>query len=340
MQIPKEYSKIKTNLLKEVTNLQKQHQLQIISTIAALPFFNRLPGIKAIRKKLNGENIKKLIPGPKPKTGKLSLTRITTCMLPPFTFGIAGHGGNPGSHPVSIVPPNLPIEELFNPFGLANHFTGEISLSVIGGQNFNDFYGGQLDLNLTEIPIYFKNQCGLIGHLIKLPVQYDHETVVEVNVTIELPQNLSDVVELIPGSSANNNFGLVGVRGFMNIHASEGGWATSHNFLDLSKMADMPQMGMYEPNLAFTHSFNLPAGKKEFYIFINPQITAFSSILDPPVNAVQELGYALIDFRANQSHKIIRNFFSDRDHIPHGAIKIKQICVTVESYSYKLPDTR
>jgi len=342
MQIPEKYLRIKTALLKEMSKMHQQHKLQTLQRISNLPYLEKLPEIKKLRERLNSENKKKTDAEPEHKTENLSVNRITQCITPPYTFGVSGLI----DHPVSLLTGET-LLNVFNPFGSVDFITGEISLSVISGQNFNDFYGGgELFDPGSDLLLYYKRQCGLISQLINLPTAFDYEILVKVEVTVELPTNYSEVVELIPGDSSSNLGGLVMADGYLDVYTNyDGGDSNSSTayFLRSGKSAMQSEISIYENNPVCSHSFALPPRVTQFYIHVNPNINAYSGISNDPNSAISTYDYALIDLRAHQFENeftIRRHFFNDHDHAAPGPIKIKKICMSYEPYYTKLPDTR
>ncbi len=339
MQNQKKTLKIETGLLKDVSKLQEFQRLQTIKRIANLLPLSKLPEIRKLRDKLNSEDKKKPKVDSNPKTETLSINKITQCFKPPYTSG----SGGLDSHPSSNEPHPFQILGLFNPFSSVDHISGEMSLSVISGQNYNDFYGGGRPFEFIHgILGNFRTQVGHFFQLVTLPVS-NYETLVEIRAKAELPR--WDVLELIPGYESSNLNGLVGAQGFIDISVRYNnvfnvGGGSSQFFLDAWKTGGISgSIVSYNPNPTCIYSFKLPAGVMQFTLQLTARIEAHSGVDSIPntntwdQNAVYN--YALIDFRNKKFENIkkIRRHFVDNltDHPAPGPIKIPEICVSYES---------
>ena len=332
-----EYSKIKKALLKVISKTLKEQKLQILSKLANHPAYFQVEGLKKFKDKLKVATRLKITP--RNDAGEMPIQRVTQCFYPPYIFAMGGVIAHPKDLDHSIIP------AIYNPYSFANAVTGEMSLSVIAGQNYEDVYGGKLKPEITDLPVYFMDQCGLISHLIDLNVAYEYETYVTLTINIQLPANLDDVVQLQPGQGDEANLlGLVGTEGYIHIYTNFDNDRrnmefdqTSVLFLGKSRLIGEPDnVTPYQSQLSITHSFTLPAGKSKFHVHIHPMITAYTANNLPAGN--RSRWFALVDFRADQSHRIISDYLLGTDHPAPGAIKITSICVSREAMFSKLPD--
>jgi len=339
MIIPQEHQKMEQQLLKRFSLLQRQQQSTTIRRMLHLPVFDKVPEIKKLREHLPAVAGIQIKQGANALPVLEAVNRITQCTRPPFTLGLSG----PIDHPVNLGMPHEKILGLYNPFSSVNHITGEMSLSVISGQNYNDFYGGiPYD---PENGLIGHKQCGIMVLKVDLPVAYGYESSVAIDVQVKMPPAVTDIVELIPGGADSNLFGLVMADGFISMTAYYAGAVsdtTTVPFLSAGKTAVEAVHFDYQQAPVCNHSFMLPAGIASFSVFVRVDVAAYSSGTNDPLTATPLVDYALVDLRAPHftgNHTIRRNFFSGHDHPAPGAVLIKQICISTDPYYYKPPDT-
>jgi hypothetical protein len=316
-----EHQKIKTSLLKAVSNIQEQKKAMITERIANLPFLSDLPEMKELKKKLIPVKKEAGLPA-SPKEGEVFK------LVAPYT-----HTRGSDTHPATnVFAPGL-SSDLSNPTVMIDN--NDISLSVISGQNYGDYYGGY-ELVTTDVPGLFRTTvCGTISQIVNVQPQ-PYNRMVKASVTAELPASYQNVVQLVPGKYNSLYRGLVGAEGFLDIYAGQlvGDHdnetnGKSCNFLHSWRDANSQEQYEYQHHIVVEYSFELPANQTQFQLHVIGQLNAYSTLGGselPPDADLTVRDYSLIDLRsaAHQYPAIFREGTnnSGADHRAPGAIRI------------------
>jgi hypothetical protein len=273
--------------------------------------------------------------------------KITQCILPPFQEALGGSY----DHPRSVFEPNDFILDVYNHYSFPNPVTGEMSLAIVSGQNLADFYGGGTPyyFGRPSTGFYQQTACAIFSPRINL-TPYEYDTHVEITVDAELPSNPGAAVKFVLGAGDDPLHGELAAFGWLDLYtgaAADHDYVTrgvTYMFLGASGIVgDPPVIITYDPNPHLSYSFNLPAGSDHFWIHVNGQINALSTVPETPYGASTEVtNYALVDFREeNSEFPILRSReYLNEDHPAPGTLKIKKICYSIEPRFIKLPDTQ
>ena len=343
MKTPDEYAKVKKSFLKEFSRIRQLKRREALNKIVNISSLQELPEIKVLKDRLR--NTDKTKPGSFETPHKSALRTITQCLIPPFQEAL----GNTISHPKTLFNPHQEITEVINPYNFIDPVLGEMSLSVISGQNDHDFYGGGDPFQFNG-PIEGFNQqisCGIISQQINI-TPYDYDTYVELNIEIEFPPVNADITKFKPGGRSSFLGGLLFVQGYLDIYT---GALVDRDFLTTG-ISDQFLLGSmdgysttpfleYHPEGNYTYGFRLAARQSQFWVHVSAQIGACSTIGNIPESAVPGVvDYALIDFRKDNSVTILRdNENGGNDHPAPGCIRIKKLCYSIEPNYRKEPDT-
>jgi hypothetical protein len=194
-----------------LANIRKQ-QLEISrQKISLLPFFDSLPQVKELRQKV--------IKGKEHDVRKKQEThfysegpRITQCYCPPYSFGVAGIN----AHAVSLddITQELGLKSAY---GYANHVTGEMSLASISGQHFYDFY--RASEQTAFFGLHYRSVEGVLMQTVDLHHANTGPQFITIDVSVELPSNYNNAIELYPGWPDDYLMGCVGVEGYLLVFA-------------------------------------------------------------------------------------------------------------------------
>lgn len=345
MQSLEKQSEIKTRLRSEMAQLQQQQRLHTFRRNVKLLHLDELPEVKKFSEKLTSMDKSLESDGLKHIPEPVSARNIELCFTPPFTQG----QGGVLTHPISLFT-GEEIEDVFKTFSFVDWATGVMSLSCVSGQNFYDLYKTIAPWQISEEFSlgYFLNNIGTMTQVLNLPAPYGYDTLVEIKVNAEAPQYYPTIIQLQPGSSSSNLFGLVGVEGYLYLYA---GYQVGDNFivsqprsvkfLDSWKTAYSNVNPFYQKDFTATLKLRLPAGVSKISITTSVNIYTHLANRYDGSQRNERYEYALIDFRAQEfqgEKPIFREFFTDRDHEAPGPIKIKEFCVSIEPY-YVIDDS-